>query len=65
MGVVPRTLTIERLWKVMNEEVRNNRFFATAKEFRMSILDFFEKTWPLIAPQKVDRVSDYFRVVQK
>lgn len=61
----PNLNPIERLWKVMNEEVRNNRFFATAKEFRMSILDFFEKTWPLIAPQKVDRVSDYFRVVQK
>lgn len=61
----PNLNPIERLWKIMNEEVRNNRFFATAKEFRMSILDFFEKTWPLIAPQKVDRVSDCFRVVQK
>lgn len=61
----PTLNPIERLWKIMNEEVRNNRFFSTAKEFRMSILDFFEKTWPLIAPQKIDRVSDYFRVVQK
>jgi transposase len=61
----PNLNAIEQLWKVMNEEVRNNRFFSSAKEFRMSILDFLEKTWPLIAPQKVDRVNDYFRVVRK
>ncbi len=61
----PNLNAIEQLWKVMNEEVRNNRFFSSAKEFRMSILDFFEKTWPIIAPQKVDRVNDYFRAVQR
>lgn len=61
----PNLNAIEQLWKVMNEEVRNNRFFSSAKEFRMSILDFFEKTWPMIAPQKIDRVNDYFRVVRK
>ena len=61
----PNLNAIEQLWKVMNEEVRNNRFFSSAKEFRQSILDFFEHTWPLIAPQKVDRVNDYFRVLKK
>lgn len=61
----PNLNAIEQLWKVMNEEIRNNRFFGSAKEFRMSILDFFEKTWPLIASQKIDRVNDYFRVVRK
>lgn len=61
----PNLNAIEQLWKVMNEEVRNNRFFSSAKEFRTSILDFFEKTWPIIAPQKIDRVNDYFRVARK
>ena len=29
----PNLNAIERLWKVMNEETRNNVFFKTAKEF--------------------------------
>jgi transposase len=27
----PNLNPIERLWKVMNEHVRNNKYFATAK----------------------------------
>ena len=57
----PNLNPIERLWKVMNEYVQNNRFFHTAKEFRQSILDFFEKTWPKIAPQMTDRINDTFQ----
>lgn len=30
----PNLNSIERLWKVMNEHSRNNRFFKTAQEFR-------------------------------
>lgn len=59
----PNLNPIERVWKVMNEEVRNNRYFSFAKEFRMSFLDFFEKTWPSIALQKIDRINDNFRIV--
>ena len=29
----PTLNPIERLWKVMNEKVRNNRFFKNAKKF--------------------------------
>jgi|TARA_B100001964_G_C14113059_1_gene544784 transposase len=57
----PNLNPIERLWKVMNEYVRNNRFFHSAKEFRRSILDFFEKTWPKIAPNMTDRINDNFQ----
>ena len=38
----PNLNPIERLWKVMNEYVRNNRFFKSAKEFKKEILTFFE-----------------------
>lgn len=37
----PNLNPIERLWKVMNEKVRNNVFFTSAKHFREAISDFF------------------------
>lgn len=61
----PNLNPIERLWKVMNEQVRNNRYFSSAKEFRQSITDFLEKTWPTIAFQMVDRINDNFSIVKK
>jgi len=57
----PNLNPIERLWKVMNEYARNNRFFKCAKEFRRSIWDFFEKTWPEIALDMTDRINDNFQ----
>jgi transposase len=57
----PNLNHIERLWKVMNEHVRNNRFFQSAKEFRREITDFFEVTWPKIAMSYVDRINDNFQ----
>ena len=53
------------LWKVMNEEARNNRFFETAKEFRRAIVDFFEITWPQIATSMVDRINDNFETLKR
>jgi transposase len=38
----PNLNPIERLWKVMNEEVRNNVFFTSAKQFRDAIAGFFD-----------------------
>jgi transposase len=32
---------IKRLWKVMNEHVSNNKYFATAKKFKNKINEFF------------------------
>lgn len=54
----------ERLWKVMNEYVRNNRFFQSAKEFRAAIMEFFEVTWPQIAQSMVDRINDNFETLK-
>lgn len=61
----PNLNPIERVWKVMNEHVRNNRFFTSAKEFRQSIMHFFDHTWDEIADTLVDRVNDNFQTIQK
>lgn len=60
----PNLNPIERLWKVMNEHVRNNRFFHSAKEFRKVILEFFDFTWPNIAQSMVDRINDNFETLK-
>lgn len=57
----PNLNPIERLWKVMNENVRNNRFFESAKEFRQAIMDFFDVTWPKIAMSMTGRINDNFQ----
>ena len=51
---------IEWLWKVMNEKVRNNRYFATAKEFRRNIDNFFNVTLPNIGANLNGRINDNF-----
>ena len=61
----PNLNPIERVWKIMNEHVRNNKFFASAKEFRENIANFFDITWPQISQSMVDRVNDSFQVIQK
>ena len=57
----PNLNPIERLWKVMNEYARNNRFFNTATEFRQSIIDFFSKTVPKIGHVLRSRITDNFQ----
>ncbi|MDR3187097.1 MAG: transposase, partial [Holosporaceae bacterium] len=61
----PNLNPIERLWKVMNEHARNNRFFGSAKDFRESIFGFFAETWPLIRPYMSTRINDSFHIVKK
>lgn len=58
----PNLNPIERLWKVMNEEVRNNRYFKSAKEFRESIRGFFTKI-PELTTLLKSRITDNFHVV--
>jgi transposase len=60
----PNLNPIERLWKLMNECVRNNRFFENAQQFRFEIMEFFEKTWPKIAHSMVDRINDNFQILK-
>ncbi|ETZ04560.1 putative protein y4pE/y4sA [Holospora undulata HU1] len=56
----PNLNPIERCWKIMNEQVINNRFFSSAKEFREAIMHFFNTTWPEIATSMTDRVMIAF-----
>lgn len=60
----PNLNPIERLWKVMNEKVRNNRVFQSAKDFRDSIRGFFEITMPEIAQSLRERINDDFQTIK-
>jgi transposase len=53
----------ERLWKVMNEYTRNNKFFVSAKQFRQEIMSFFDVTWPKISLSMRDRINDNFEIL--
>jgi transposase len=60
----PNLNPIERLWKVMNEHARNNHYFATAKEFRQKIEQFFSQTLPEIGASLDSRINDNFQRLQ-
>ena len=57
----PNLNPIERLWKVMNEQVRNNIFFKSAKDFKDAINLFFEKILPEIGDGLASRINDNFQ----
>lgn len=57
----PNLNPIERLWKVMNETVRNNHYFHNAKEFRQRIDDFFDRILPNSADSLNTRINDNFQ----
>jgi transposase len=59
----PNLNPIERLWKVMNEYVRNNRFFKSTKEFANEIMNFFKVTWFEIRHSLIDRLNDNFQII--
>ena len=61
----PNLNPIERLWKVMNEYARNNRYFSSAKEFRHHIRHFFNVTLPDIDDTINSRIDDNFQVLIK
>lgn len=60
----PNLNPIERLWKVMNEKARNNRFFKGAKDFKEAINGFFESTLPSIGNALNDRINDNFQMLK-
>ena len=60
----PNLNPIERLWKVMNEKVRNNKFFSTAKVFRNAISEFFDTTIGKIAQSLRGRINDDFQSIK-
>lgn len=60
----PNLNPIERLWKVMNERVRNNQYFDTAKLFRQRINTFFDETLPEIGSSLNSRINDNFQILK-
>jgi len=60
----PNLNPIERLWKIMNEYVRNNRHFENAKSFRRAIEDFFSDTIPRITGKLYSRINSNFQIIQ-
>lgn len=61
----PNLNPIERLWKVMNEYVRNNRFFESPSGFRKEIMTFFDQTWGEISHQMRSRINDNFQTLKQ
>lgn len=60
----PNLNPIERLWKVMNEQVRNNRFFKGAKDFKDAINWFFDGILPRIGNNLDGRINDNFQMLK-
>jgi transposase len=57
----PNLNAIERFWKILHENVTNNRYYATYKEFAEAILTFCTVTFPQKSKQWIDRLTDNFR----
>ncbi len=47
----------------MNEYVRNNRFFKSAKDFKQRIDDFFKNILPQIGATLSERINDNFQTL--
>ena len=60
----PNLNPIERLWKVMNEQVRNNKFFKGAKDFKDAINSFFNDILPSIGNGLDGRINDNFQLLK-
>ncbi|MCG3723366.1 transposase, partial [Vibrio cincinnatiensis] len=60
----PNLNPIERLWKVMNEHVRNNIYFTSKSAFTSAIKEFFDATLPKVAGSLVSRITDNFQILK-
>ena len=59
----PNLNPIERLWKLMNEQVHNNVVFESAQVFREQLRLFFTETIPKIKNSLVTRITDDFQTL--
>ena len=59
----PNLNPIERLWKIMNEQVRNNVVFESAQAFRQKLALFFNETIPKIKNLLTSRINDNFETL--
>ena len=60
----PNLNPIERVWKVMNEHVRNNTVFDSFHQFKAKIHHFFNATWSMISPKLTRRIHDHFQTLK-
>ncbi len=60
----PNFNSIERLWKVMNEKARNGKYFASTKEFRRRISEFFTITLLKVAESLDSWINDNFQILK-
>lgn len=64
----PNLNPIERLWKLMNEEVLYNKYYENFKSFKDAVLGFLESLFdpPIELAQKVTkRITDSFSAIGK
>ena len=59
----PNLNPIERVWKVMNEKVRNNVFFESATKFKNALNTFFSSTWDELKHDMYTRINDSFKAI--
>lgn len=57
----PNLNPIERLWKVMNEQARNNVVFESFSHFKEKIDEFFDEKWINICDKFRTRINDNFQ----
>lgn len=59
----PNLNLIERMWKFMNEKVRNNVSFENYEAFARAVKDFFQKRWRSLKNSSWERFADDFQVL--
>ena len=59
----PHLNPIERLWKVMHENVTHNRCYAKFRDFAEAVLGFLRKTVPQRFDEFSSTITDNFRVI--
>lgn len=60
----PNLNAIERLWKVMREEVTYNKFYEKFVEFETNVRWFFKEKIPLITEKLYSRINDKFQKIE-
>jgi len=58
----PNLNAIESVWKLMNEKIRNNTFFKSAKDFKHKIKLFLNEDLNNILPNLRSRINDNFHI---
>jgi transposase len=59
----PNLNPIERLWKVMNKNVRDSVYFKTKREFRAALDKFFKEKLPEIGSTLTSWINDNFQML--